>query len=304
MAVEKELWQADIVEQIFQDNSFLEFVTNEDEYVVGGRIVHIPQSGGAGKPKKNRSSLPAQVRRRNDTDITYPLDEYTSDPILIKDAEKKELSYDKRKSCVEEDRQALSELVGEDFLYKFAKDLPEECIIETTGDSVPATADSATGNRKKFVMQNLKKAQTKLNKQGLPKKDRYALISAEMMEQLFPTDDQNLTLQMLGVTQEERDQGIMAVRCGFKLLDRGTVLRYASNGTLKAPEALGEAGDNEGVLCWHKSGLGRSMGDTEFFEDEGKPEYYGDIYSMLKRAGGRRRREDNKGVVVIRQKAV
>lgn len=42
----------------------------------------------------------------------------------------------------------------------------------------------------------------------------------------------------------------------------------------------------------------------KFFEDEGNPQYYGDIYSALVRMGGRIRREDQKGVVAIVQDLV
>lgn len=302
MAVEKEIWQKDIEEAVFKDNTFLDFAKNEDEYVIGGAVVHIPQSGGPGSVEKNRGTLPATIRRRTDTDIVYPLDEYTSDPVLIVDAEKKELSYDKRDSAIGEDKKKVAETVAEDFLYKWAESLPAESIISTTGADAPATGDGATGTRKGLIRADLQKAQTRLNKQNVSKKDRYAMVPSEMLAQLFP-DDQTTALLMQRVSEEERKQGVIAVLYGFKILERSTVLTYAAAGTLKAPGAASAIDDNEGVLCWQKDAVARSKGSVEFFADEGKPEYYGDVYSMLVRAGGRRRREDNKGVIVIRQTA-
>lgn len=304
MGVQKEIWEKDIEEQIFADNNFLNFVHNADENVVGGRIVHIPQSGGAGNAEKNRGSLPAKIRRRTDTDVVYVLDEYTTDPVLITNAEKKELSYDKRQSAIGEDKESLAQVVGEDFIYKWAKDLPAAMIINTSGNAKPATSAGATGDRAAMILADLQKAQTKMNNQNVSKKNRYALISSELMAQLFPADDIVMATLMQNVTEEERQQGVIGIRHGFKLLDRSTVMTYAADGTLKAPGALAEAGDCEGVLCWQKEALERAKGTIEFFAEEGKPEYYGDVYSMLVRAGGRRRRADNKGVIVIKQKTV
>ena len=302
MAVEKEIWRKDIEEAVFKDNTFLDFAFNADEYVVGGAVVHIPQSGGPGTVEKNRGTLPATIRRRTDTDIVYPLDEYTSDPILIVDAEKKELSYDKRNSAIGEDKKAVAETVAEDFLYKWAASLPAGSIINTSGADAAATADGATGNRKSLIRKDLQSAQTLLNKQNVSKADRYAMVPSEMLAQLFP-DDQTTALLMQRVSEEERKQGVIAVLSGFKILERSTVLVYATDGTLKAPGAASAVTDNEGVICWQKNAVERSKGSIEFFAEEGKPEYYGDVYSMLVRAGGRRRREDDKGVVVIKQVA-
>jgi len=158
MSVEKEIWRRDIEEAVFKDNGFLEYAFNADEYVVGGAVVHIPQSGGPGSVVKNRASLPATIRRRIDTDIVYPLDEYTSDPMLIVDAEKKELSYDKRNSAIGEDKQAVAQTVAEDFLNKWATALPAASILETTGGAVAASAAAAMGNRKALLRTDLQRA--------------------------------------------------------------------------------------------------------------------------------------------------
>jgi len=300
MSVEKEIWRRDIEEAVFKDNGFLEYAFNADEYVVGGAVVHIPQSGGPGSVVKNRASLPATIRRRIDTDIVYPLDEYTSDPMLIVDAEKKELSYDKRNSAIGEDKQAVAQTVAEDFLNKWATALPAASILETTGGAVAASAAAAMGNRKALLRTDLQRAKTLMNKQEVAKNDRYALIPAEMAAQLFPDDVTTATL-MRNVSDDERKQGVIAILHGFKIMERSSVVVYDSTGALKAVGAVGDTGDCEGVLCWQKNAVERAKGTIDFFEDQGKPEYYGDVYSMLIRAGGRRRREDNKGVVVIRQ---
>ena len=91
MAIQKEIWMAAIVEGLFASNSFLSKAFNADEYVNNGKIVHIPNAGAASGTKKNRTNLPATVTKRTDIDVTFPLDEYTTDPVLIPNADTVEL---------------------------------------------------------------------------------------------------------------------------------------------------------------------------------------------------------------------
>lgn len=301
MAIEKEIWRKDIQEAVFDNNTFLDLAFNADEYVIGGAVVHIPQSGGAGNIEKNRSTFPATIRRRTDTDIVYVLDEYTSDPVKITDADKKELSYDKRNSVIGEDKEAIKQLVAEDFLYKWAASLPAGSILLTTGGAVAASAPGATGNRKAAILADLQRAQAELDVQGVAENDRYAMTPSRLRAQLFPVGDLTVQTMMLNVTPEERKKGVIGEVCGFKILSRTKAVIYTNAGTLKAPGAASAVDDDEAIVCWQKNAVERAKGTVDFFEDLKNPTEYGDIYSMLVRAGGRRRREDDKGVITIRQ---
>ena len=95
MAIQREIWQDHIEGNLFKNNEFLLASTDAAQYVLQGKVVHIPQAGALPNIVKNRSSLPGTIVQRADTDITYSLDEYTSDPILIPYAETIELSYSK-----------------------------------------------------------------------------------------------------------------------------------------------------------------------------------------------------------------
>ena len=140
MAIQKEIWEKSIVEGLFAPNSFLSKAFNADEYVEAGKIVHIPQAGAASKVEKNRTSLPATVKQRTDTDKTFELAAFTTDPVLIPDADKVELSYNKRESVLRQDKLALHEAVAKDFLFAWspASDRNHGCTggcLHTFGDS-------------------------------------------------------------------------------------------------------------------------------------------------------------------------
>jgi len=300
MAITKEIWEADIVEALFKDNEFLNYAVNADQYVLAGKVVHIPNAGGVPTVVKNRTSLPASVTVRTDVDITYPLDEFTSDPVKISNAETVELSYDKRQSVLADSQMGIRETVADWVLRAWA---PADAtrLIRTTGSAIVSHLDSATGNRKKFIVADLQRAQKQLNKDNVPKQGRYAILSADMMDQLMT--DLTATQYRDFSDAMDAENGIVGKLFGFNILVRGSVLIYTNAATplVKDPGAAGAATDNDCVLCWHQSSVERALGDVKIFELTNDPTYYGDIYSVLVRMGGRIRRNDLKGIVAIIQ---
>ena len=83
MAVQKEIWMNHIVENLFADNSFLSKAFDADEFVNQGKTVHIPNAGAPSNVVKNRNTFPAEVKSRDDIDLTFDLDNYSTDPIKI-----------------------------------------------------------------------------------------------------------------------------------------------------------------------------------------------------------------------------
>jgi len=299
MALDVEIWKSWILETLFKDNEFLNFARNADEHVLQGAVVHIPNSGAASAVTRNRTVLPATVTERTDVDVTYALDEFTSDPRLIKNADKI-LSYDKMSSTMGQDMGAIKQLVADWMIYHWAPTATAQ-IIRTTGGAVAAHLPSATGNRKYFVSADLRTAKKKLDKQNVPSHDRYALISADMYEQLLISMSDSTYKDFS--RYEEADKGIVGMLYGFKLYMRSDTVIYtnASPPVKRLPTATAAATDNDCVLCWQKDYVERAIGTVNIFEQLNAPEYYGDIYSLLIRAGGRAIENNSIGIVAIVQ---
>lgn len=302
MAIQKELWTDYIMGNLFKNNEFLNYAFNADQHVLAGKVVHIPQAGAKPGVKKNRTELPAAVTRRTDVDVTYAIDEYTLNPTLIPNADTIELSYDKMDSVMTENMETLQEFTAEGMLYNWRVE-DAAYILRTTGPAVAATASGATGNRKKLLKEDLKRAQALMNKLNISRQDRYALIPSDLYSQLL--DDADL---MKRDNSKELDlpNGVVMRLYGFNLMERSKVLIYTNAATPVAkdpdPDVFVEAAtDNDAILCWQKNCVERALGTVDFFEDLGNPLYYGDIYSGLVRMGGRKRRQDAKGVVAIVQ---
>lgn len=301
MALDVEIWKPWILDTLFADNQFLNFARNADEHVLQGTVVHIPNAGAASSVVRNRTSLPAAITQRTDVDVTYALDEFTTDPRLIRNADKI-LSYDKMASAMGQDMGAIADLVAKWIAYHWGP-VASAQQVRTTGSSTAAHVDGATGNRKALLLADLRSAKKVLDKQHIPSGDRYALLDADMYDQLLATMD---TTTYKDFSQYfDAAKGVVGMIYGFKVYMRATVLSYTNAATpvkrLPGAEALTTA--NAAALCWHKDFVERAIGSTEIFEALNSPEYFGNIYSLLVRAGGRGVENDYKGVVAIIQAA-
>jgi hypothetical protein len=303
MAIQKEIWQDHIEGNLFKNNEFLLASTDAGQYVLQGKVVHIPQAGALPNIAKNRTSLPATVVQRADTDVTYTLDEYTTDPILIPNAETFELSYSKRESVLSEYEASLRQTIADNILVTWAPTSTTGTVIRTTGASTPTTLAGTTGNRAKFTVNDLKKAQLVLNKQNVPMEGRYALISADMFQQL--TDDMSATQYRDFSAAYDVKDGVLGRLFGFNIMMRSGVVtyNYASAPGVNDYGATAAATDNDGALCWQMNAVERAVGQIKFFERVGDPTYYGDVYSVSVRMGARMRRADALGIVAIVQAA-
>lgn len=312
MAIQVQIWQNHIEEEIFKDNSFLRYSHNADANVINSKVVHIPQSGGSGNVVKNRSSLPATVRKRTDTDVIYLLDEYTTDPVLITSADKHELSYEKRSSVLGEDQDKLVQTVAEETLQNWvrtpaygtyaASELPADRVFETSGDNIAATASGASGSRKAATLADLQKIKTRMMRENKWVEGKmYGLLTPDMEAELFPPGTTATATYMQSATEEERRKGVIYKVQGFKLMTRSSVFRLLADGSVLPPEALGSATDDEASLFWYEKSVEYAFGGVQAFQDQGKPEYYGDVYSFLARSGGRARRRDYLGIALLKQ---
>ncbi len=301
--VELEVWANYIVERLWKTNAFLLRAFSDDDKVLAGKIVHIPQPGAKPTVVKNRSVFPGTAVRRTDTDILYSLDEYSTDPTHIQDAEKVELSYDKINSVYGDHAGQIAEDVAGSLIVKWITAIPQTNIIRTSGANTLELLTGLTGSRKVLVHGDIRAMQKKFNKWNIPAEGRTALLSPDMLDQL---------LESLSNTQYrdfsaymDAKEGVVGRLYGFDILSRSDVAvakeTVPGTVTINAYGAANAAADYDVAMFWHKDAVARALGEVKFFENPDRAEYYGDIYSALLRMGGRRRRGDDLGVGLIVQ---
>lgn len=300
MAIQKEIWERAIVEDLFADNSFLSKAVNADQWVNAGKIVHIPQAGAASKVVKGRETLPAEIKKRADTDLTYVLTPFTTDPVLIEHADEVELSYSKRDSVLRQDKLALMDRVSEDFLFNWSPAAAKT--IETTGATVEAYTDKATGSRKGLCKADVLNLMTSFNDEDIPQEGRYLLLDAYMYSQLL--NDLTGAETSAFLASANAQQGTLGKLYSFNIMMRSRAALYT---TAKAPKewsAAGAATDRAAALAWHDRSVCRALGEVKAYENIDRADWYGSVYSFLVRAGGRIVRGDGKGVRALVQGTV
>jgi hypothetical protein len=306
MAVERELWREYIAEKIHQKNIFLGMAVNATAQVINGKAVHIPQAGILDEPELNASSFPLTVGERTDTDIVYLLDSLAMKPVRIANIDTYQLSYSKMQSVLGQQTDTLTDRLGtimlhnwvRPFSYSGSATTSAASRILTTGANTVAHMPTATGNRKKFVANDLKAAKSFLDKQNVPADGRVAVMSPDMYSQLC--DDTTLTnyrLQEYNITT-----GMLPKLYGFEIIVRSKVVGYKSEtDLLNLFSYTPDVADCDAVVCYHRDFVEYAEGAIDVFGSENNPEYLGDIYSAEVRFGGRKRYADATGIVCVVQ---
>lgn len=295
------IWLDYIVEKIRKSNEFLTRSVDHSGSVLGGAVVYIPQAGADPVIEVNASTYPGVAVRRTDSDINYALDSYRTVPTHIPWAELQTISYNKIDSMVGGHTNALVEAIADNMLIKWAPTEAGNQLATTGATFLSQPAPGQTLTRKGLTPADVAKARAILNTQGVPVNGRVAVIDSYMEESFYAS----LSDTQMNAFQQFADnaRGIIGKLHGFEFYVRSAVA-YASGST--TPKAYGSAlaaTDNLASLFWHPDFVARAIGEVKPFQDKDNPLYYGDIWSMIVRSGGRRLREDNKGVVAIIQGA-
>lgn len=308
MALNKEIWLQTIQEQLFKNDEFMNIVGLDHSAYVTNRTVHIPQAGSNPTVSKNLSSFPALVTSRTDSDLTYNIDLFYSEPIRIGKDETQYLSYDKRASVLSAHLKKMRNVIGNNVLYSWAPS-GAATQVRTTGTAVgTALAPSATGTRKKIKMDDLYNAAAILDAQNLnPSDDRYLILPSSMYWQLVSDTEVRKYLEFGSASAST---GVVPMIAGLKILKRSTVVVFDNTGTpvIKSVNDEGTPSspattDNLGALVVSESYVTKAMGAIEVYEENQSPTWYGDIISTTVAHGAAKMRTNQEGIVAIIQEA-
>lgn len=292
-----------IAENLYPDNSFVNFAVDETRYVNGVVVVR-PQAGAEPDIAINRKTLPAQVNVRQDSDAFYLIKELTSNPDLLTDADITELNYDKKASLVMNHAKSMNKKSSMQILYDWVEGAngfaQANTSIRTSGANVTAHAKGATGNRKALTEDDLQRAMTVLDSQDIDAEGRYALLDSQMKNQLWTDLKTKYDLAYANMVIS----GNMNVKIhGFTLLFRSSLLSFTNAGTpiVKKADAAGETTDHAAVICWQRDMVGKAVSGLKVMYEAQSPIYYGDIMSTIIRAGGSKMRAKAEGILAIVQ---
>ena len=302
MALNPEIWINDLVEGFFPDNSLISRSVDHTPFVENGKTVHVPNMGNSVNITKNVAVLPASVTKREDSDSSYTLDKYYSDPVMLEHLEAVELSYDKRSSIVKDLQDSLRNHVVEDLLYKWGSsaNIADAAKVATTGSSGGSKAHSTvTTGGKKLAVADVIKMKMVFDETDVPQEGRCLLLPAGMLNELLDAMTAAQTANYMASADPVR--GIVGKFMGFDIYVRSRALLYNSGVKSWDGSYTLATGDKSAALAWHPSCVARAMGEVKLFEKDNDPSYYGDVFSVAMRAGGSAFRTDKAGVGIIYQ---
>jgi hypothetical protein len=323
--INKEIWEDHILGNLFPDNSFLEGMLDESEYV-NNLTVHSPQAGAVGAtlvdpvfPLNGGAGL--NVTQRSDTTVDWTIHYFFNGPILINNAEMVQLSYNKRESVLYEMEMDLRRVITENLIVYCAPTgaatLPANLgggtnknVFLTSGvvnndptniQALPTYVAGATGNRLVYGLYDIANMKTFFDNQNIPDEDRYCLMTANAERQLINDMIATKYRASLGDVFDLKT-GMVSNIMGFKLYKRSFVMLYNNNTLAVKPwGAASAANDSDAMLFWQKAGMAKAFGDINIFEQIGSPRDGGDIYSVAIRMGSTKKRYSELGVAVLVQ---
>ena len=294
MALQKQIWLNSIVELLFANNTFAARSIDHSAFVTN-KTVHVPNAGSAPSVTKNRSVFPASAAQRTDYDLTYDINEYSTDPVHIQNAEQVELSYNKRESVLKQMKAALADSVHIDLALSWVPSGYAK--VGTSGAATPSHLASTTGNRQAMTKADVLAVKNLFDLDDVPQEGRCMLLDAVMYNQLLSSLSESEAAAFNASVDAQR--GIVGKLYGFDFYMRSTVFRVVAAGTSMASSTA--ATNSAAGLAWQEDCVSRALGNHELFENEKDALFYGDVMSALVRAGGKYIRNDKKGVAVIYQ---
>lgn len=302
MAVQTEVWEQDIQEVLFSgQNEFLRASVSHDAFVDESKV-HVPQAGSLPGAEKNRVTIPATITKRDDTTLDYELNEYTTDPVVIRDIDEVEVSFDKRQSVMRQHNNVLMDRVAKEGIFDWASDTLANQ-VRTTGTLVDDNLSPlATGDRRRLTVVDIKNLAKAMDEQNVPDNDRWLLLPAAMYYEIFTINDL-IKADIAGALT--LPSGVANKVLGFNVVKRSSTVIYDNAGTpqRRAVGAAGAATDNFGGIAWHKDFVANALGAIKVFEDEDNPVMYGTVLSALVRNKTTKLRTDEAGIATLIQAA-
>jgi len=295
MGLQKEVWIRDIQEQLYAANPFLNFSVNHNEFITD-KTVHVPLAGTAPNVEINRSVLPAGITQRADSELTYNLNEFTTDPMLITDIDEIQTSYNKRQSVLGHHINEVAEKIALQSMVDWAA--PAANVIKTTGSNASVRPVGASGDRKAVTLADIRSIAAFFDRNNIPRNGRYIAMPSDLYYQLI-ADNTVLNAETMGTPN--LPSGIVRQLYGINIIARSETVIYDNADAVKAVGAASATTDSFGCIAWQEGFVARAMGATKVYADIDKPEYYGSIFSTATMHGTSKLRTSGLGTVALVQ---
>lgn len=307
LGVAVEFWDTIIAKNLYRDYAWLGRAKDRSANVLNSTVVHIPQAGAVPSVTRNRTQYPIPMVKRSDTDITYVIDELSSDTTAVFEAEKWELSYDKIPDVLDDHIKELGKRTAQNALYRWLASLTVATnIVKTTGAATATYLTGATGNRNKYLAADVASAKTLLidqTKKEMNANRRALVISEGAYNQLKSDSTVTDKDTMDSVGAMWRDGDLVKIH-GFDIIRTDVLPRMTNAWAAKDPldtTVTSAATDEDVALLVDFDLVHIARSAAKMFYEANNVQYQADIMNALCRMGASRERNDQAGVIGIAQ---
>jgi len=308
MSIQKEIWLSDLSKVLYAKSPWLNICRNMDVYS-SNRVVRIPQSTaiGASNITKNKSVLPLTVGTNVQTELTFNLDSFANQPILVEDIDTVQLAFDKRADILEQMSSVVSERIGQESLINWS--VPSSAttgcaskIVKTNGEAFAGGAEDAEGNRSGITLSNLQTANAVLDKENVSRENRWCIMSSDMYNNFLTTPDGLKTLNA-DYIKANLAKGAVNMIHGFNIMVTPTTPVYSSAFVKAAYGAATSSDNNQSAICFGSKFVAKANHGNKVFYNENDAAYLGSYMSSEILFGSSRCYTNYIGIVNIVEQA-
>lgn len=181
MALNTEVWVAQIKENFYPDSSFLTHVMDFSGDVDNNKI-HIASAGIDPNVLINNKTYPIAVVGRDDEDNEIPLDKFETENTIVRRPDAIEYSYDKLESVIRQHRATLQKSVAIKAAHAIAPNTDTDFtpIVTTTGD--------VKDGRKRLTFADILALKERFDSVEIPLERRYLVLHPKHVSDLLLED--------------------------------------------------------------------------------------------------------------------
>lgn len=181
MALNKQIWTSQIMENFYPNTSFLKKCRDFSEFVNNDKI-HIPSAGVDPKVLINNTTYPIKTVIREDYDNEIELDVFSTENTKCRRPEDLEVSYNKLESVIGQHRSTLQTAVAKKAIHAFAPlaDTLDTPLVQTTG--------AAANGRKRIKFEDILTLKERFDDALVPLEERYIVLHPKHVTDLMLED--------------------------------------------------------------------------------------------------------------------
>jgi hypothetical protein len=285
----KEIWIAQLMEKLYANYAHL---TRSIDMTaeVDNNIIHLADAGIDPEVLIDNNAYPIPMEERSDNPLELPLSRFRTKNTVVRDAEARQLAYNKMESVIRGHRNKLGEKCAQQATYAWTPQQNDAFnpVFASTG------ADRADGtSRKRLLLSDIVKMQEAFDLLKVPEAGRILVLSPQHKSDILNAD------AVLFKAFSNLKTGEVMPLYGFDVYvsQLNPTFKYATGQKNAFDSAVDPDNDSACSLFYHESEVMRADGTVDMFSRLRDPEADGDIVGFSKRFIGLPMRSKYRGAI-------